>query len=303
MPADRDWRPLFPFRPHFLELDGVCAHYVDEGAGEVLLMVHGNPTWSFVWRQCIAHWNARYRTIAPDHVGCGLSDKPAKYPYSLAQHTANLVRLIDTLQLDNITLFGHDWGGAIGLNAATQRPDRFRRFVLFNTAAFPPPRVPLRLLLCKAPLFGRLAVQGFNAFSAAALRMATAKPWDLAPAVRAGLTAPYDSWDHRVGIHGFLRDIPLSPDHPTWRELCELQSRLDQFRQYPVQLVWGMRDWCFTEECLVELTRLFPQAEVHRIDAAGHWVMEDAADELLEVVDRFLATSRATPPCGMSWGG
>jgi haloalkane dehalogenase len=251
-------------------------------------MVHGNPTWSFHWRHLIAAWRNRYRVIAPDHLGCGLSDKPVRYPYSLRQHTDNLVRFIDELGLQGVTLLGHDWGGAVGMAAAVARPQRFARFVLLNTGAFPPPRVPWRIAVCRTPLLGRWAVQGLNLFARAALRMAPAQPEKLTPAARAGVLAPYDSWNHRVGIYRFVRDIPLTRSHPTYRTLAELEQRLPSLGSRPCQLIWGMRDWCFTAVCLQKLEQLFPDAHVHRFEDAGHWVVEDAHERIVPVVDQFL---------------
>ena len=137
-------------------------------------MVHGNPTWSFYWRRLIRAFCDRFRAVVPDHLGCGLSDKPQQYPYCLQTHIDNLVSLIDQLDLQQVTLLGHDWGGPIGLGAALTRPERFWRFVLFNTGAFPPPYIPWRIRICRMPLLGCMAVHGLNLFSRAALRMAVA---------------------------------------------------------------------------------------------------------------------------------
>ena len=289
MPNQNDWRALYPFSSHFLQLDVPRYHYVDEGQGDVLLMVHGNPTWSFYWRNLITALRDRYRIVAPDHIGCGLSDKPADYPYSLARHTANLVQLIDRLQLDNVTLLGHDWGGAIGLGAAVQRPKQVSRLVLFNTGAFPPMRVPRRIAVCRTPVLGRVALQGMNLFSRLALRMATSKPQRLTSAVRAGLLAPYDSWAHRVGVHRFVSDIPLTRRHPTYATLQQLEQQLPNLRSRPLQLIWGMQDWCFDEVCLGRFLSIFPDAEVHRFHDAGHWVVEDAHEKIVPLLERFFA--------------
>src|SRR5687768_281873 len=121
-----DWRLLYPFQSHELRLESLRYHYVDEGAGWPLLFVHGNPTWSFYWRNLILPLRESYRCIAPDHIGCGLSDKPQDYNYRLSQHAANLVELIERLDLNDITLLVHDWGGAIGLRAALTVPQRFK---------------------------------------------------------------------------------------------------------------------------------------------------------------------------------
>lgn len=289
MPATSDWRPLYPFASREIRLDGLRYHYLDEGQGEPLLLVHGNPTWSFYWRRLVLAWRGQYRVVAPDHIGCGLSDKPQAYPYRLARHTSNLRRLIDQLHLDRITLLAHDWGGAIGLGAAVAEPDRFSRLVLFNTAAFRSSSMPWRIRICRTPLVGRLAVQGCNAFARAALRLALAHPERLTADVRAGLLAPYDRWPNRIAIHRFLLDIPLTPDHPSYQTLVELEQGLARLRQHPVLLVWGMRDWCFTPRFLERFIEFFPDAEVHRLADAGHYVVEEAHDEIVRRVETFLA--------------
>lgn len=250
-------------------------------AGETVLAVHGNPTWSFYWRNLILGLAGRARVVAPDHIGCGLSDKPARYRYTLAQHTENLLELVRQLDLRNITLVAHDWGGAIGLGAAAAEPERFARIVLLNTAAFPPPYVPLRIRACRTPVLGRLAVQGLNAFAGAALWMAVERQASLSSAARAGLIAPYDGWGNRVATYQFVRDIPLTRRHPTWQTLAQLEAALPTLANRPVQLIWGMRDWCFRPECLERLLASFPNAEVHRLEDVGHYVMEEAPDQVV----------------------
>lgn len=282
------WRRLYPFESHFLKLGGHRYHYLDEGAGEPLLLVHGNPTWSFYWRNIVLALRERYRLIVPDHLGCGLSDKPAAYRYRLAHHIDNLSRLIAHLDLREITLVAHDWGGAIGLGAATTRPERFSRFVLMNTAAFRSQFIPWRIWLCRTPLLGKLAVQGANAFALAALRMATEKPMRLTPEIRAGLIAPYDSWSHRRAIYEFVRDIPLSPSHQSYDRLREIEHRLPKLADRPVLLIWGMRDWCFTPQFMQRFVEFFPGAKVLPIDDAGHYVVEDAHERIVPALFDFL---------------
>jgi cis-3-alkyl-4-acyloxetan-2-one decarboxylase len=283
-----DWRPLYPFASHYLSLDGQRLHYVDEGAGQTLLLVHGNPTWSFHWRELIRQWRDRYRVIAIDHVGCGLSDKPREYNYRLAQHVENLKRLIVELDLNQITLLAQDWGGAIGLGAAGEMPQRFRRLILFNTAAFRSSWAPLRIRVCRTPVVGRAAVQGGNLFLEAALRMAFEHPEWLTPEVRAGYRAPYDTWAHREAIYRFVEDIPLSPRHPSYAVLKCIESYLGLLRDKPVQLQWGLRDWCFTPWFLERFLEFFPAADVVRHAEAGHWVVEDAREQVITEVERFL---------------
>jgi haloalkane dehalogenase len=279
---------LYPFPSRAIELDGLRYAYLDEGQGEVLLLVHGNPTWSFYWRDLIRPLSKSYRVIAVDHIGCGQSDKPRDYPYRLARHIDNLSRLIERLDLHDITLLAHDWGGPIGLGAALADPGRFARFVMFNTAAFRSRRMPWRIRVCRWPLVGRFLVQGLNGFARAALRMAVAKHTRMTPAVRAGVLAPYDTWHHRQAIWRFVADIPLAPSHASHATLVHIERQLPSLAGRPWMFIWGMRDWCFTSEFLERFLTYFPQAEVHRISDAGHWVVEDAHERIVPLVAQFL---------------
>ena len=281
----------YPFHPNWLEVDGARLHFVDEGSGPVLLFVHGNPTWSFAWRKFITALSPQFRCIAVDHVGCGKSDKPANYAYTLDRHIGNLVQLIDALDLRGATLVGHDWGGCIGIGAAVELPDRFARFVLMNTAAFRSTRIPLRIAMCRIPFLGALGVRGLNLFSRAALSMAVCKRERMTPAVRAGYLAPYDSWAHRVAVHRFVQDIPLRPWHPSYERLVRVEKGLSQFRNRPMLLPWGERDWCFTPDFRREFERRFPQAESFPIDQAGHYVFEDTHEQIIPRMQLFLDAS------------
>ncbi len=282
------WKSLYPFASHHLDLEGWRYHYLDEGSGEPLLMVHGNPTWSFYWRNLVTAFRPRFRVLAPDHMGCGLSDKPQRYPYCLAQHIDNLTQWVQRLDLRRITLLAHDWGGAIGLGMALRVPDRVARLVLFNTGAFPPPAIPWRIRVCRTPGLGPFAVRGLNLFARAALTMAVEHGPRMTPAVRAGLLAPYDSWSHRIAILRFVQDIPASPAHRTWQTLADLEQGLPELADRPSLLIWGMRDWCFTPACLERFQSLLPSAEVTRLDDAGHYVIEDAHERIVPRVAEFL---------------
>jgi cis-3-alkyl-4-acyloxetan-2-one decarboxylase len=271
-------------------------HYLDEEDGDptqpVLLFVHGNPTWSFHWRRLILQLRNGYRCVAPDHLGCGLSDLQPR-PLRLSDHIDNLLRLIGHLDLHRITLVAQDWGGAIGLGALLRERRRFERMVLFNTGAFRPWFIPWRIRVCRTPLFGPLALQGANAFSRAALTMTLARTRRLDDAVAAGYLAPYNSWQRRAAVRQFVDDIPASPRHPTWAMLEEIENQLPTLSGLPSLLVWGMRDWCFTPECLDRFATAWPQAEAHRLADVGHWVVEDAPDDAAALVENFLRRTDA----------
>lgn len=289
-PHSPPWRSLYPFQSHWLTVSGHRYHYLDEGQGPVLLLVHGNPTWSFYWRELIGAFRDRYRVVVPDHIGCGLSDKPDRrsYGYRLEDRINDLGNLIEELGLEQITLVAHDWGGAIGMGAAAAAPKRFARFVLLNTAAFRSRRMPWRIGVCRTPLLGQLGVQGLNLFARAAIHMAVCRHERMTPAVRAGLLAPYNSWHNRLAIHQFVLDIPTNGRHPSYATLAKVEAGLAQFRRHPVCLIWGMRDWCFTPHFLDRFVEFFPQAEVHRLEDAGHYVVEDAHERLVPLVEGFL---------------
>jgi haloalkane dehalogenase len=288
MTAPDDWRPLYPFESHWITIEGLRYHYLDEGAGPVLLLVHGNPTWSFYWRELVKALRPRYRVVVPDHIGCGLSDKPdaGRYPYRLTQRIADLSRLIVELDLRQVTLIGHDWGGMIGLGAALALPERFARLVLMNTAAFRSDRCPRRLRFCQSFL-GRIAIQGLNLFARLGLRVAVSRRDRITPAIRAGYLAPYGSWSQREAIYRFVRDIPLRPDHPSYPTLTSIESGLSQLRRHPICLIWGMDDWCFTPHFLDRFLEFLPEAEVHRLEGANHYVVEDAHEQIAPILERF----------------
>lgn len=282
--AGEGWRREYPFTPRTLDVDGGRMSYVDVGEGPVVLCVHGNPTWSFYWRALIAALAPTHRVVAVDHIGCGLSDKPQDWPYRMEGHVRNLERLVEHLDLRDITLVVHDWGGALGSAMAVRHPDRVANLVITNTAAWPSARIPTRIAMCRIPGFGALAVRGFNAFAGAATFMATER--GLAPLARAGLLAPYDSWADRIATLRFVEDIPMAVEHPSRATMQAVADGLPQLVDKPTELVWGMKDWCFTPLFLEEWIQRFPRARVTRLDDVGHYVMEDAPQAVIDAVRR-----------------
>lgn len=278
----------FPFTLKSIDLDGLKYAYVDEGTGPVVLFVHGNPTWSFAWRNLIKGLLPNYRCVAVDHIGMGLSDKPQDYGYQIGQHIENLTRFIERLDLKDITLVGHDWGGCIGMGAAARLPGRFSRFVMMNTAAFRSQAIPKRIAVCRIPVLGPAAVRGLNAFAGAAVSMAMGHHERMTPTIRRGFLLPYDSWKNRVCVQRFVEEIPLSPEHPSYMALVDVENGLAQFKNSPWLFFWGEKDWCFTTEFLDEWEQRFPGAETIRFPDAGHYVFEDAHERIVPKLKEFL---------------
>ncbi len=287
------WGHLYPFTSRFANRNGLRYHYLDEGSGEPVIMVHGNPTWSFFFRELIKGLSNRYRLIVPDHIGCGLSEKPGidRYDFRLRSRVDDLDQLIGMLNLKGkLTFVLHDWGGVIGLAAALRQPERVGRIVIFNTAAFLPPpgkRLPMRLRIVRnVNTLAAPAVLGLNLFVRGALSMASCRRLDRT--VQAGLKAPYNSWNNRLATLMFVRDIPLSPADPSHALVKFVDDNLYRLKDHPVLVCWGEQDFVFDRDYLAEWRRRFPAAEVHSFPDAGHYLLEDVPGPVLNLVDRFL---------------
>jgi haloalkane dehalogenase len=254
-------------------------------------MLHGNPTWSFFYRNLVVALLDKCRVMVPDHSGCGFSDKPADYEYRLANHIANVERLLEHLKVDSFSLCVHDWGGPIGLGVAVSRPSRLQKFVVFNTTCMLTKKYPLRILICKVPVIGQLAIRGLNLFAGAAVNIAVSKKLD--PAVKAGFIKPYDNYANRIATLKFIHDIPLGPGHPSWEKGEEVMSRLQSLDDVPMLICWGKRDFCFNDHFLEGWRKQFPRATVHEFADANHYVIEDALDEIRPLVRDFLISAEA----------
>jgi cis-3-alkyl-4-acyloxetan-2-one decarboxylase len=276
-----------------LDRGGLRLHYIDEGSGDPLVMLHGNPTWSFYYRHLIDDLRDSHRMIVPDHIGCGLSDKPddSRYDYTLASRVDDLERLLDRLGLDrDLTFVLHDWGGIIGTTFAARHPERIARLVVCNTAAFHKPAdksFPWALSLFRDTPLGSALVRGLNLFVRGTAWIGC-KNRRLSWAVRDAYAAPYDSWAHRIAIHRFVQDIPLRPRDRSYELISWVESRLARLEPIPMLIVWGMKDFVFDAPILGEWVRRFPRAEVYRFEGAGHLVFEDEREAVSGLLRSFL---------------
>lgn len=284
----------YPFSGKYLPVrNGLRLHYLDEGAGKPVLMLHGNPSWSFYYRNLARALRGANRVIVPDHIGCGLSDKPGddKYDYTLKSRVEDVETLLDSLALqEKITLVVHDWGGMIGLAVAARRPGRIEKIVVLNTGAFFLPGgksfpSPLRLV---RTLLGALLVRGGNAFARGAAWVGC-KRKRMSPALRAAYTAPYDSWANRIATLRFVQDIPLAPGDKAYALVDQTQKKLHLLSGVPMLICWGPKDFVFDRHFLAEWRRRFPAAQVHEFPDCGHYILEDAADEVIPLIKNFVA--------------
>jgi haloalkane dehalogenase len=283
---------LYPFEGRIFDLGGLAYHYLDEGAGEPVVMVHGNPTWSFAYRNLVQALHDDYRAIVPDHIGCGLSEKPddTRYRYTLEQRVSDFGAFLDHLDLEGpLTLVAHDWGGMIAMAWAVRQPERVGRIILMNTAAFHLPadmRLPVALWFVRNTRIAPYLVRRFNLFSRGASWLAPARR--MPRPIRQAYCAPYDSWENRIATLRFVQDIPLEPGDPSYDTVSEVAAGLERFRDTPILLLWGERDFVFKTKVLSLFEEIWPHAEVHRFPDAGHYVLEDAGAEIAPRIRDFL---------------
>lgn len=283
----------YSFTPHYLTLgSGRRLHYLDEGHGEAVILVHGNPTWSYYYRNLARHLSESFRVIVPDHLGCGLSDKPQDYEYTLANHIDNLAALVTHLDVQTGSMVIHDWGGPIGLGVFARGSLELKNLVILNTAAFRSTMIPLRIRICRWPIIGRFLVQGLNGFAVAALYMAVEKKMD--KQVAQGYVHPYDCWSNRIALYEFVKDIPLEPNHRSYQDLVRIEEKLELLlaQEVPVAIHWGGKDFCFNDHFYRQWLKRLPDAEKCYYPDWGHYVLEDGRGVIEPVLKEFLSRKR-----------
>ena len=307
--------PGYPSHPQRFEVrPGLSMNYLDEGPrdGEVVVMLHGNPSWSYYWRTLVAGLSdpaagKRYRCIVPDHIGMGLSDKPddrptasPRYDYTLQSRVDDLEALLRHAGVDDatpVTLAVHDWGGMIGFGWALKHAAQVKRLVILNTAAFPMPAdkaMPWQIALGRDYSIGELVIRAFNAFSAGASRLGVERK--MPAAVRRAYVAPYNSWKNRISTIRFMQDIPLSPKDAAWPLLEAAGKALPSFADRPAFIGWGLKDFVFDQHFLARFRADLPQAQVHAFEDAGHYVLEDRHEVLVPAIRAFLDANPIQEP-------
>ncbi len=297
--------PDYPFTPQRFEVrPGIAMSFLDEGprdgevaAPEVIVMLHGNPSWSFYWRHLVSGLADKYRCIVPDHVGMGLSDKPddapaaaPRYDYTLQSRIDDLDALLAHLGIDGpVTLAVHDWGGMIGFGWALRDPARIERLVITNTASFPLPqakRFPKRLAMGRDSRFGGWLIRKFNLFARGAAWFGTERA--LTKDVRDAYAGVYDGWEQAISTLRFMQDIPLDEGDRAWLLLKAAEAALPGYANRPAFIGWGLRDFVFDAHFLAGFRRALPRADVREFEDAGHYVLEDKHAVLVPAIRRFL---------------
>jgi haloalkane dehalogenase len=275
--------PDFRFEPRYLDQDGMRIHYLDEGAGDPVLCLHGEPTWSFLYRKMIPGLASAARVVAPDYLGFGRSDKPTDVGwYTFDRHCASVVRLVEELGLRRLTLVVQDWGGPIGLRLAVEQPEWVARLVILNTGVGggrPPSATWLRFREVVRAVGGEF--QPGRLIRTSAVRGLTAD-------VTAAYDAPFPTPESKAGTLAFPELVPTEPEHPNTAPLLAIHEALRSWEK-PTLVLFGDSDPIFGPEVADSISRLIPGAlPAEIVPNAGHFVQEDAGDEVAARIAEFV---------------
>jgi haloalkane dehalogenase len=283
--ARPSWLPedLYPFESRYAEIDGARVHYVDEGDGPPLLLLHGNPTWSFLYRELIKRLRDRFRCVAPDYPGFGLSRAASGYGFTPAEHARVLERLVLELDLTDVTPMVQDWGGPIGFAVATRHPDRFASFVIGNTWAWPKsdPGTQFFSRLMGGGIGRRLILQ--RNFFVERILPGGVRLRELPEKVMAAYRGPFPDPRSRWPAYVFPREILGSRPF-----LAEVERGLAALRDRPALIVWPTRDVAFRDRERRHWEELFPDHRTVLLEGAGHYIQEDAPEEIAAAIVSWL---------------
>lgn len=289
---------LLPFQSRFVSVAGYRMHYIDEGSGPVVLCLHGNPTWCFLYRNVIRELRSSFRVIAPDFLGCGLSDRTPGVRFKAIDRINQLEEFVTALGLTTFSMLMHDWGGPLGTGFMLRRLDSIERIIYLNTTLTETESLPPIIKLAAMPVVGKLLTRHTATFVKLTTSMGAYKR--LTPDVKEGYLAPYATRRQRDAIWDFVDDIPFDTSHPTHSQMVDIAAGLPEVARKPVKIIWGLRDPCFHREMLSKVAAHFPQADILEIADASHLVLDDAPQMAIPAIKEFLSkplpTHESTAP-------
>lgn len=278
---------IYPFENKYVELDAGQMHYVDEGKGDIILFVHGTPAWSFLYREHIAELSTKYRCIAIDHIGFGLSEKPETFDGKPQSHSKNLTEFIEKLELKEITLVVHDFGGPIGLSSAIQNHNRIKQVVMFNTWLWETKNNPEAQKIDKIMNsgIGKFLYLRMNFSPKFLLKKGFHEKKNLSKKVHQQYIKPFPNKSSRISLLNLGKSLVGSSDF-----YQEQWLNLDKLEQKPWLILWGTKDEFITMKYLQKWENRLPQAKVKQFDC-GHFVQEEKTKETIQEIEKFLKKS------------
>ncbi len=279
-----DWldQKLFPFTSQKLEINGNIIHYIDEGKGPVLLLLHGNPTWSFLYRHIVLKLASHFRCIALDYPGFGLSIPKADYHFTPREHSDIVEKLVERLGLTDLRIMVQDWGGPIGLGFAGRRPELIHSLIIGNTFAWPADRSKGMTLFSK--IFGsrlaRFLIRRYNTLAKWLIPAGTNRK--LTAEELAAYMGPFPTPDSRLPTWIFPKEIVNSKEY-----LTEVEAGLSKLKEKPALIIWGEADGAFREPDRIRFTNFFPRHRVCLLPEAKHFIQENAPDEICAAILEF----------------
>lgn len=272
-------RDEYPFESHFFQLPIGKMHYIDEGQGDPVVMVHGNPGWSFEYRKLIKGLSKANRCIVPDHIGFGLSDKPFDWDYLPKNHAGNFEKLLDSLNLSNITLVVNDWGGPIGLSYAIKHPERIKKIVILNTWLWSVGNDPhyQKFSNMMGGFLGRFMIKNFNFFGRAVVKKAMGNTKNLTKHIHKHYYKHLEKPKDRKGCYVFPKQIIASS---SW--LDSLWQQRTKINSLPTTIIWGMKDIAFREPELNYWISNWNNPKVIKLQECGHFPQEEEPKMVIE---------------------
>jgi len=291
---DENFNGSYPFEPNYLEVGNFKMHYVDEGKGEPVVMLHGDPTWGYLWRKLIPCVSDTHRVIVPDHMGMGKSSVPKDpYPYLLRHHISNLETLLLSLGLKDITLVLHDWGGPVGMGFAIRHPELIKSIVLMNTWAFaqwPTGEFPRLLEIIRSEKGGSFVLEK-NGYVKRALLGTANYPDNYSPDVLEAYLAPFPTTESRLALLCWSRDITVNENDHSYGDMKDIEDNLTIFSDIPVFIIWGMLDPVLPVRVLEKWLSIYPHAKVSKIENASHFLQEDTPERVISELNNFLLSN------------
>jgi haloalkane dehalogenase len=275
----------YPFKPHFEKINGFDMHFIDEGTGEPILCLHGEPTWSYLYRNFIKELSNSNRVIAPDQMGFGKSDVPQEKKYRMHEHIDNLTKLILKLDLNNITLVVQDWGGPIGLGFAVDHVERIKRMVIMNTSVGV-------MREGRKPWYATLEEKGiykeFIMNIEGVIKGGIYQKDNITDSMINAYTAPFPSEEYYIGAFAWPKDIPIGDSHPSAPTMKHVRENLNNLSEKEKILIWGLKDPIFPKKMINWWQKIYTDIKTYEIKDASHFLQEDAPDEIISIISDFI---------------